>query len=99
MTSRKASAEDAPGFDVYTDSWNAPSSISYLPDSGVPSRALTTRPLSSGTHAPSNARVRPSRPLTEPVCARNDLSVCSEQGEYDDRDPRAVSHVMPPWSP
>jgi hypothetical protein len=37
--------------------------------SGVPSRPLTARPLSSGSHAPCNARVRLLRPLTEPVSA------------------------------
>ena len=69
MTSWKASPGAESDFHVYTESWNAPSPISYVADSGVPSRALTARPLSSGSHAPTRARASSRLASIEPGSA------------------------------
>ena len=69
MTSVKEPPETVSAFHVYTESGNAPSSISYYADSGVPSRALTARPRSSGSHAPTRARASSRLASIEPGSA------------------------------
>src|SRR5262245_39057874 len=66
---------------VYTESWKAPSSISYLAESGVFWVELTISPLSSGSQAPFRACASVSRPVAG-LCCANTMEVVIDRDAF-----------------